>query len=66
MSTQISIEALKEYMDKMNYDTPAEAIADILHFCDLQNIDFQEVLALGVSYHREDLEEGVMHSPIQP
>lgn len=56
MSTQKSIEALQKYMSEQLYEKPADVIADIMHYCDKNNIDFDDEVNTANKYYNDDLE----------
>ena len=53
--TQDSINNIDQVLVNMDADHPGDIIADILHWCDHYNEDFEDLLRRGRDYHDEEL-----------
>ena len=59
-----SIKNIDEILEKMAADHPGDIIADILHWCEAQGEDFENLLRIGREYYNdernaiEDVSEG--------
>ena len=49
-----SVENIDEILVKMSADHPGDIIADILHWCDRNGEDFEDLLERGRDYHKEE------------
>ena len=55
-STQDSVDNIDKILTEMNADHPGDIIADILHWCDKRNEDFDNLLRTGKDYYIEEKE----------
>ena len=53
-STQDSVDNIDRILTEMNADHPGDIIADILHWCDKRNEDFDNLLRTGKDYYIEE------------
>jgi len=56
-STQDSVENIDKILTAMNADHPGDIIADILHWCEKYNEDFEDILERGRDYFSDEKEE---------
>jgi hypothetical protein len=49
-----SVENIDEILVNMSADHPGDIIADILHWCDSNGEDFEDLLERGRDYHKEE------------
>ena len=49
-----SVDNIDSILDKMNADHPGDIIADILHWCDKNSEDFENLLWIGKNYYLEE------------
>ena len=54
--TQDSVNNIDKILTEMNADHPGDIIADILHWCDKRNEDFDDLLRRGKDYYIEEKE----------
>lgn len=52
-----SVKNIDAILGKMAMDHPGDIIADILHWCDYYEQDFNDLLRKGQNYHNDELEE---------
>lgn len=52
---QTSVENINSILNKMNADHPGDIIADIMHWCDRYNEDFNNLLENGQDYYAEEI-----------
>tara|TARA_B100001741_G_C15995046_1_gene343904 strand:- start:75 stop:320 length:246 start_codon:yes stop_codon:yes gene_type:complete len=52
-----SVDNIDSILNKMNADHPGDIIADILHWCDKNSEDFENLLYLGKNYYLEEKDE---------
>jgi hypothetical protein len=52
---QASVENINSILNKMNADHPGDIIADIMHWCDRYNEDFNNLLENGQDYYAEEI-----------
>ena len=55
-STQDSVDNIDKILTEMAADHPGDIIADILHWCDKRNEDFDNLLRTGKDYYIEEKE----------
>ena len=53
---QASVENINSILNKMNADHPGDIIADILHWCETNSEDFENLLYIGKNYYLEEKE----------
>ena len=51
-----SVKNIDNILVEMNADHPGDIIADILHWCDANNEDFQDLLRQGHNYYNDEKE----------
>tara|TARA_B100000035_G_scaffold38067_1_gene28678 strand:- start:199 stop:417 length:219 start_codon:yes stop_codon:yes gene_type:complete len=51
-----SIKSIDEHLVKIGADHPGDIIADILHWCDKYNEDFDNLIETGRGYYEEEKE----------
>ena len=56
-STQDSVDNIDKILTEMNADHPGDIIADILHWCEKYNEDFEDILNRGRDYFSDEKEE---------
>ena len=49
-----SIKNIDEILEKMAADHPGDIIADILHWCEAQGEDFENLLRIGREYYNDE------------
>ena len=49
-----SIKNIDEILVKMSADHPGDIIADILHWCEAQGEDFENLLRIGREYYNDE------------
>jgi hypothetical protein len=52
---QTSVANINSILNKMNADHPGDIIADIMHWCDRYNEDFNNLLENGQGYYAEEI-----------
>ena len=52
-----SIKSIDEHLVKIGADHPGDIIADILHWCDKNSEDFENLLYIGKNYYLEEKDE---------
>ena len=52
-----SVDNIDSILNKMNADHPGDIIADILHWCDKNSEDFENLLYIGKNYYLEEKDE---------
>ena len=52
-----SVDNIDSILNKMNADHPGDIIADILHWCDANSEDFENLLYIGKNYYLEEKDE---------
>ena len=52
---QKSVANINTILNKMNADHPGDIIADIMHWCDRYNEDFNNLLENGQDYYAEEI-----------
>ena len=52
-----SVDNIDSILSKMNADHPGDIIADILHWCDKNSEDFENLLYIGKNYYLEEKDE---------
>lgn len=50
-----AVARVEEFLKKYDTDQPAEILADIIHYCRENNIDFVSEVELAMSYANEEL-----------
>ena len=50
-----SVANINSILNKMNADHPGDIIADIMHWCDRYNEDFNNLLENGQDYYAEEI-----------
>ena len=53
---QASVKNINSILNKMNADHPGDIIADILHWCETNSEDFENLLYIGKNYYLEEKE----------
>ena len=53
---QASVANINTILNKMNADHPGDIIADILHWCETNSEDFENLLYIGKNYYLEEKE----------
>lgn len=56
-SVQNSVENINRILTEMNADHPGDIIADIMHWCDRYNEDFDNLLENGERYYADECGE---------
>ena len=51
-----SVDNIDSILNKMNADHPGDIIADILHWCEANSEDFENLLYIGKNYYFEEKE----------
>lgn len=51
-----SVRNIDSILTSMNADHPGDIIADILHWCDAKNEDFNDLIRRGTNYYRDEKE----------
>lgn len=54
-SENLAYQNISDFLKKYDTEQPAEILADILHYCRVENIDFFRQLELAKSYVAEEL-----------
>ena len=49
-----SVDNIDSILSKMNADHPGDIIADILHWCDKYNEDWDNLVYIGTQYYLEE------------
>tara|TARA_B100000214_G_C23543442_1_gene435110 strand:- start:66 stop:299 length:234 start_codon:yes stop_codon:yes gene_type:complete len=49
-----SVDNIDSILNKMNADHPGDIIADILHWCDKYNEDWDNLVYIGTQYYLEE------------
>ena len=49
-----SVENINSILTKMNADHPGDIIADILHWCDANSEDWDNLVYIGTQYYLEE------------
>ena len=52
-----SVANIDSILNKMNADHPGDIIADIIHWCDANSEDFENLLYIGKNYYLEEKDE---------
>ena len=52
-----SVDNIDSILNKMNADHQGDIIADILHWCDKNSEDFENLLYVGKNYYLEEKDE---------
>lgn len=52
-----SVDNIDSILNKMNADHPGDIIADIIHWCDANSEDFENLLYIGKNYYLEEKDE---------
>ena len=52
-----SVDNIDSILSKMNADHPGDIIADIIHWCDANSEDFENLLYIGKNYYLEEKDE---------
>ena len=52
-----SVDNIDSILNKMNADHPGDIIADIIHWCDENSEDFENLLYIGKNYYLEEKDE---------
>lgn len=54
---EISVERIERLINdaRNGYESPADMIADILHWCDANDARFSKLFERGVHYHESDI-----------
>jgi hypothetical protein len=52
-----SVINIDQILIKMNADHPGDIIADILHWCDANDEDFDDLVGRGRSFHQDEKAE---------
>ena len=52
-----SVDNIDTILNKMNADHPGDIIADIIHWCDPNSDDFENLLYIGKNYYLEEKDE---------
>lgn len=52
-----SVDNINSILNKMNADHPGDIIADIIHWCDANSEDFENLLYIGKNYYLEEKDE---------
>jgi len=53
---KLSVDNIDKILTEMNADHPGDIIADILHWCDKNNEDFDDLVRRGKDYYIEEKE----------
>jgi hypothetical protein len=61
-STQDSVDNINKILTEMNADHPGDIIADILHWCDKHNQDFDDLVLTGKDYYEEEKKVDTVNS----
>ena len=54
--TQDSVKNIDNILTEMAADHPGDIIADILHWCEANNEDFDDILQRGKDYYEDEKE----------
>jgi hypothetical protein len=55
-STQDSVDNINKILTEMNADHPGDIIADIMHWCDKHNEDFDDLVRRGKDFYADEKE----------
>ena len=53
---KLSVENIDKILTEMKADHPGDIIADIMHWCDARNEDFDDILRRGTDYYLDEKE----------
>ena len=53
-----SVDNINKILVDMSADHPGDIIADILHWCDAYNEDFENLMKLGQDYYMNEIKGG--------
>jgi len=53
---KLSVDNIDKILTEMNADHPGDIIADIMHWCDAYNEDFDDLLRRGTDYYLDEKE----------
>ena len=56
-----SVDNIDSILSKMNADHPGDIIADIIHWCDANSEDFENLLYIGKNYYLEEKDEDLIN-----